>query len=233
LRNIWHLHIVNSLFVIILFLCLGVLPLHLCMCTTYLCAWWSQKSDEGVRSSGTRVTNGCEVCVDARNIKWVFWRAASEPLNHRAKEHYSISNTIILFFTFISCVYVCTSVCARRSQRILCRSQFSPSTLQVCRSWGLNSSSQACQHLPLPVKASYRLYANFWRTSNQATLTQMSWKLFLGPTVCCGLLRYSEGSAQVQFSPLATSSAPPAAPSALAYSPAALTSFAPAHLSFA
>ena len=112
MRNIWHLHIVNSLFVIILFLCLGVLPLHLCMCTTYLCAWWSQKSDEGVRSSGTRVTNGCEVCVDARNIKWVFWRAASEPLNHRAKEHYSISNTIILFFTFISCVYVCTSVCA-------------------------------------------------------------------------------------------------------------------------
>lgn len=111
--------------------------------------------------------------------------------------------------------------------RTLCRSEFSPSTLWALgfepRSSGLSASAFTAEAFPR------RYLISMTDTQLDYTYTSLLENGLQAPQ---SSLSPSRRRAH-RFLPLAASSAPPAGPSAPAYSPAVLTSSAPVHLSFA
>jgi hypothetical protein len=51
------------------------LPVY--MSVHHVCAWYSRRSEESIRSPGTGVKDSCEHHVGAGNQTWVLWKSSS------------------------------------------------------------------------------------------------------------------------------------------------------------
>lgn len=73
--------------------------LYVCMSVGHMPAWYPEKPEEAIRSSGTRASDGCEPPLGARNE--AFGRGA------RALNHWAISTTFFFFFKTCCTVWPC------------------------------------------------------------------------------------------------------------------------------